>query len=253
MDLQTPAGMSKFDWRAELGDVYVQPLTPADAEAANQATTVVYQAEATVPASAATPVTPEATAALFSGGEERKKLPMWMLAAGVAVSVLMAALLWPGTEAPPPPAVPALVAPPVEAVVATPEQAASAATTASTPLIEVAAPAAIAPPLAHKKVPAKSLSTKTTPDSSVAPRPTAAVATPTLAAEKSDSAAREAVASAKAASPAAATPQSLCADRNFFARPMCFFDECQKPEFAKLPMCVENARRLQESRNQRTQ
>ncbi len=251
MDLQTPAGMSKFDWRAELGDIYVQPLVPADPEAVNQATTVVFQAEATVPASAATAATPEATAALFSGDEERKTLPLWLLAAGVAVAALLAVLLWPTYEAPLPAAVPALVAPSVEAVTAAPEPAASAATTAPMPRLEVAAPAPPAAPPAHRKVLPKAAPASTLAASSAQALPTPAASTPALAAEKSAAAAREAVAGAKAATPAAATPQSLCADRNFFARPMCFFDECQKPEFAKLPMCVENAKRLQESRNQR--
>jgi serine/threonine protein kinase len=46
-------------------------------------------------------------------------------------------------------------------------------------------------------------------------------------------------------------PQAACAEANFFTRPMCIFNECEKPEFTKLPFCIENRRRLQESqRNQ---
>nr|WP_315182905.1 protein kinase [uncultured Albidiferax sp.] len=36
----------------------------------------------------------------------------------------------------------------------------------------------------------------------------------------------------------------LCPDNNFLTRPMCIYRECQKPEFAALPVCVENAERL---------
>jgi hypothetical protein len=36
----------------------------------------------------------------------------------------------------------------------------------------------------------------------------------------------------------------LCPDNNFLTRPMCIYRECQKPEFAALPVCVENTERL---------
>ncbi len=39
-------------------------------------------------------------------------------------------------------------------------------------------------------------------------------------------------------------PVPLCADSNFFTRPMCLYRECQKPEFAVWPVCVENTQRL---------
>jgi hypothetical protein len=42
----------------------------------------------------------------------------------------------------------------------------------------------------------------------------------------------------------AAPSPVLCADSNFFTRPMCLYQECQKPEFAALPVCVENTQRL---------
>lgn len=43
-------------------------------------------------------------------------------------------------------------------------------------------------------------------------------------------------------------PLALCADSNFVARPMCIFRQCQKPEMARLPLCVENNARLQNNR-----
>ena len=55
-----------------------------------------------------------------------------------------------------------------------------------------------------------------------------------------------------ATAPVRGGPQAACAEANFLSRPMCIFNECEKPEFTKLPFCVENRRRLQENqqRNQ---
>ena len=55
-----------------------------------------------------------------------------------------------------------------------------------------------------------------------------------------------------ATTPARASPQTACAEASFLTRPMCIFNECEKPEFTRLPFCVENRRRLVESqqRNQ---
>lgn len=37
--------------------------------------------------------------------------------------------------------------------------------------------------------------------------------------------------------------RELCASSNFLKRPMCIYQECQKPEFADLPVCVEDRKR----------
>lgn len=42
-------------------------------------------------------------------------------------------------------------------------------------------------------------------------------------------------------------PLEACADSNFLTRPMCLYQECEKPEFAALAFCVENRRRLQDN------
>ena len=51
---------------------------------------------------------------------------------------------------------------------------------------------------------------------------------------------------------ARSSPQAACAEASFLTRPMCIFNECEKPEFTRLPFCVENRRRLVENqqRNQ---
>jgi serine/threonine protein kinase len=67
---------------------------------------------------------------------------------------------------------------------------------------------------------------------------------------------RRARVAAKSPKPPRATPLAsaqvlVCADSNFFTRPMCLHRECQKPALAELPVCVENTQRLlanQESR-----
>ena len=45
-------------------------------------------------------------------------------------------------------------------------------------------------------------------------------------------------------------PVENCASSNFFSRSMCIFNECEKPEYTRLPFCVENRRRLQEAGQQ---
>jgi hypothetical protein len=42
--------------------------------------------------------------------------------------------------------------------------------------------------------------------------------------------------------------RELCADSNILTRSMCIYNECQKPEFVKLPVCVEDRQRW-EGRN----
>ena len=64
--------------------------------------------------------------------------------------------------------------------------------------------------------------------------------------EKADSAPRPQPAHKPAAAPAKAAPpvaQALCADANFLFRPMCIHLECQKAQYAKLPVCIEDRQR----------
>ena len=55
-----------------------------------------------------------------------------------------------------------------------------------------------------------------------------------------------------ASAPVRGGPQAACAEANFLTRPMCIFNECEKPEFTRLAFCVENRKRLQENQ-QRSQ
>jgi hypothetical protein len=46
----------------------------------------------------------------------------------------------------------------------------------------------------------------------------------------------------------AQSAQDICPDSNFFTRPMCLHRACQQARYAALPVCIENSRRLRESR-----
>lgn len=49
------------------------------------------------------------------------------------------------------------------------------------------------------------------------------------------------------------TPQEVCADSSFLARPMCIHQECQKPAQAGQQICVENRRRYEAEEQRRRQ
>jgi serine/threonine protein kinase len=55
------------------------------------------------------------------------------------------------------------------------------------------------------------------------------------------------------APPRAPSPQQVCADASFLARPMCIHQECQKPSQASQPICVENRRRYEAEEQKRRQ
>ena len=49
------------------------------------------------------------------------------------------------------------------------------------------------------------------------------------------------------------SPQDVCADSSFFARPMCIYQECQKPSQAGQAVCVESRRRYEAEAERRRQ
>jgi serine/threonine protein kinase len=55
--------------------------------------------------------------------------------------------------------------------------------------------------------------------------------------------------------PAKAQPEAreLCASSSILTRPMCIYRECQKPEFADLPVCVEDRKRWEKRDRERNQ
>lgn len=280
MALETPNGMSRFDWRAELGPIWAPPgLSVSQAEvkvepvlsqppapkthddttqpfvAPRRRDTAVRRPPVPAPASTPsfTPAPPASIPAALSLPEARSGRS-WRLGAGVlgvAVAALVLGLvLGRGSRVP-------------QARLA--DQVAPSTTSASLPVIP--APPAD-PPQAVLAVPVPVSTATERPGAEVASLPPApevratSVAkrvSPKKTAAQADAAslaAQAPVPVAVAAVPARVNvpgtappdPQTLCADRNFVTRPMCIFRQCQKPEMAGLAVCVENNARLQNSR-----
>jgi serine/threonine protein kinase len=53
--------------------------------------------------------------------------------------------------------------------------------------------------------------------------------------------------------PRVPSPSEVCADAGFFARPMCIYQECQKPGRSSMQVCIENRQRLEAEEQRRRQ
>ena len=244
MKLKAPPRLSKFDWRAELGSAL---RTDEDENNSRQFWCTQPQ---TVPL--ATPVSglrlKWAQARLRWTSRHTLRKLGWGLA-GIAILV-GSALTWawlmkdePLVAAPEPAPMPVPAAP-------LPEPSASAQDTsmpaAGAPTGQESAPALQPVPVVVKPPPAR-------PPKAASPVHKAVpAAEPRQPVPKTESEpARPAPAptpkpQVKAPEPAA---KNLCADANFFSRPMCIHLECQKAENAQLPVCVEDRRRYPDGRN----
>ena len=216
--------------------------------------------------------TPGATAAPAAS-----RKPGLIAAVAAAVVVLAGLLLWgSGTQAPEPavqalPA-PTVVAPPAKEVRATPEaEIINELPVKPVVPVAVAASAAMPRPAAAASAGAyKSANVDASPGASPpgtvaaggasaisgtasapgVPRRTASAPTRLPAAEAATTRAENPVGPAESrpdAMPQRRGPVENCAGNNFLTRPMCIFRECEKPEFSRLPLCVENRRRQQEN------
>ena len=142
-------------------------------------------------------------------------------------------------------------APTASAAAAASKAAASApVASATSPAASPSAKAASAPGAGKKTDPAakpgKPELAKTQPDSR--PGTTRSAAEEASAPPPASAAAPAPAPSAPQPAPpqrARAGPAEICADRNFLVRPMCIFQECEKPEFAGLAFCIENKRQLE--------
>ena len=222
MGLHPPAEMAQFDWRTEMGQGW-QPAPlewalPGPMDLAELPTHFVYPPRQSVerPLGLLSAVTVPPT--------PPRRSRVWAAVAALALLVGVGAAVWrqpaeqprPVAEVPVPqpllaaqPPVPAVV--PVE-VVAVPVLPPAPAQPASAPL-------------------RKKIATAQAPKPPPAPVPTDEVVSAHLAQRHR-------------ASSGGTTSVFLCPDNNFLTRPMCIYRECQKPEFAALPVCVENTERL---------
>lgn len=272
MALETPNGMSRFDWRAELGAIWVPPGSSAPRPAARAASPSPSPLPAPQPSAAARrndptqpmaaaprrrdPAAPRSVASVPApasavAAPARSGLSWRVGAGGLAVAVvalLLGLMLGRGARAPETrlAQAPAVVAP-VQRVAELPP-----VPPAVPVAIPVAEPVPVAPvqQVAVAKAPA---TPEPRPSSGARRNPPKKTVTPADAASSLSAPQPPVVAMAtervevpQRARPA--DPLALCADSNFVARPMCIFRQCQKPEMAKLPLCVENNARLQNSR-----
>lgn len=284
MALETPNGMSRFDWRAELGPIWAPPGVVVSGPLAVEASVPAQQHPsppkssddptqplapprrreaaaprplAATPAAAAAPAsrsvqTPVPVSKASTAAPAGRPGSFWRLGAmvlGVAsVALVLGLLLGRGSRVPDT----KLAAQAVPAVV---NQPPSQTTPAGVPPAPVVVAAAAAPVVSEQPVVAAA-----SPPVTPSPVPASAV--------KRAASKRNAPAEAGTSSPpvvpvattavpervvpppraASGDPIALCADSNFLTRPMCIFRQCQKPEMAGLAVCVENNARLQNSR-----
>ncbi|MEQ1660938.1 MAG: hypothetical protein ABL896_19390, partial [Hylemonella sp.] len=246
MKLKASPRLSKFDWRAELG-----PSLRADEEEYNsrqfwhtQPQTVRHTAS---------------SAHASKAGERRGRFARWAKPMGLGLALLMGGvLLWSwlaGEGGPlrdrPRMASPESVVAPVALPASTDTQApsgaagdAGAVAAGAVPPQPPSAPVPVATPA--PKVPATSIAT------SAAPKPRPAVK-PVPREDERQPVARPRPAAPEAPPKAASVPapqapavsrdKVLCADANFFTRPMCIHLECQKAENKQLAVCIENRQR----------
>ncbi len=279
MALETPNGMSRFDWRAELGPIWAPPgLSVSQAEvkvepmlsqppaaktgddptqpfvAPRRRDTAVRRP----PASVATPVpaspSESVPAALTAPPVARTYGRSWRLGAGVlgvaAAALVLGLLLGRGSRVP-------------EARLA---GQASPSTISAPPAVNTAPPADPSQAVLPVPVPVSTATERpgtevaslpSTPEGRtaltpkrVSPKKTAPQADAASLAAQAPVPVAVAAVPARVNVPGAASPDplALCADSNFLTRPMCLFRQCQKPEMAGLGVCVENNARLQNSR-----
>ncbi|MDZ4073958.1 MAG: serine/threonine-protein kinase [Hylemonella sp.] len=252
MKLKASPRLSKFDWRAELG-----PSLRADEEEYNsrqfwhtQPQTVRHTAS---------------SAKASKTGERRGRFARWAKPVGLGLALLLGgALLWswlagergplrdrPGMASSEPVVGPAAL--PAATDTPAPSGAAGdagAVAAGAVPPQPPAVPAPVATPA--PKVPATSIATPPAPKPRPAvkavprederqpvarPRPAAPEAPPKAASVPAPQA------------PAVSRDKVLCADANFFTRPMCIHLECQKAENMPLPVCIEDRQRYPDGRN----
>lgn len=202
MALQPPQDLARFDWRAAWGPGIGAGDSPATGADSAEAPTVVQQPTV----DQAAPTRPPPRPAAVSAAPAPRRRAVWALG-GVALLALAAAYF--GLDdgqawvaAPEPAPTPRLA----------PQPAAQQDAAGPPPDAAPAPPAAVAGPAASASAP---------------PAGEAAAAPPRPA--------------ARAGRPAT-QPKPLCPDASVWARPLCLFRECLKPENLNHPVCVESRR-----------
>jgi serine/threonine protein kinase len=250
MGLETPNGMSRFDWRAELGAIWMPPGVRMPAPVMPRAPEPVKARLPTneptqplgVPVRRREPAPAARSPAAPAAAVQRPT--RWRAGAGVAAALLVAVLaaVFMGRGGPPAAQGVAAVAPPAPVAASQPEPAVllpmalPVSTAIASPPSTVSETAAAAAAQAPKRAVRK----KEAPVQAVPPAPPVPVAVAAQPAAPQGA--------ALAATPALPDPRLQCADSSFMGRPMCIYRACQKPGMAALPLCVENNAQMQNSR-----
>lgn len=255
MGLETPNGMSRFDWRAELGAIWVPPGVsvpkPVMPRVPEPVKAQLPTDEPTQPLAAAprrrevSPARAAAAPVPVPAPAPVQRRMHWGVGAGVAAALLLAVaagLLMGRGRAPAAQGIAAVApvpvaAPQAETPVVLPSALPVSTGLASAPSAtgESAAAATPSAPASKRAVRKKEAPAEAVPS---VPVPVAVAAQP--ASPKR----------AEIAAPASGLPDPRlqCADSSFMGRPMCLYRECQKPGMATLPLCVENNAKMQNSR-----
>jgi len=266
MRLRRPPQIARFDWREALGD-RVLPSRPVDSQAQLSTQPFATTQDQTQPdaqkAAARPAITPRPEKTQTRSRRRSKSedsahagSAAWvppLLWAGVALA-FAAAIFWglsgrnksahtpvQAIEAPVVAALPAitpsdLVAPAVAASEPAKPPGSNPALAASTvAAVPVAKP--VSAPKALKPAPKPAISQEV-------PKPDAPVQHEPVSKPAHETKAEQPASSPKdSAQQQRAVNKDLCPDSNFFTRPMCIYRECQKPEHAKLPVCIEDRKR----------
>jgi serine/threonine protein kinase len=242
MQLQSPPDMARFDWREALGSSVTleTDIPPADSHTTALLTTQPAPQPRTQSLGAkrsrreGRDSKTARTSHRKRGSAERKARPSstanWVgWGALVLVTFLLLVSAYLALRKPPvvqEPPLPALVTSPSAPVAETPVEAASAV---------------IASPVAMGAASPKQAMSKALPLMPEKPASSAPV--------KPARAESKPVAAAVSAPVVPAAPVELCPNASVWARSMCIYQECQKPEHAQLPVCIADRKRWESQNN----
>ena len=231
MQLLSPGDLSRFDWRVDLGQASDLPFDELIPGQNLPAPTINMQ------------VDPDAPTQLDHGGARVGR--RWTRKSKVGVSAVLlialgaaAIVLRPWFEAQPTPTPTkslAKLSEPEELFI---EEPVARVTGADKPVTE---------PVQRQRAKPVVAPVPTPPEPSVSRPPPTSMALATTAVASVAAAPRLQLPSSQVVTPSVA-PAVPCADSNFLTRPMCLFQECQKPQYDDLALCIENRRRYAEQR-----